>query len=84
LSPHTIRKIITNNGNIFDTVKHKVKQLHDGNNLHKHSGNTPLLGAFGQTVGQVVRHQYRKVYEVDNGNTSLPRKIIKSTFFFVI
>lgn len=41
-------------------------------------------GAFGQTVGQVVRHQYRKVYEVDNGNTSLPRKIIKSTFFFVI
>jgi O-antigen/teichoic acid export membrane protein len=41
-------------------------------------------GAFGQTVGQVVRHQYRKVYEVDNDNTSLPRKIIKSTFFFVI
>jgi hypothetical protein len=41
-------------------------------------------GAFGQTVGQVVRHQYCKVYEVDNGNTSLPRKIIKSTFFFVI
>lgn len=41
-------------------------------------------GAFGQAVGQVARHQYRKVYEVDNGNTSLPRKIIKSTFFFVI
>jgi O-antigen/teichoic acid export membrane protein len=39
---------------------------------------------FGQAVGQVVRHQYCKVYEVDNGNISLPRKIIKFTFFFVI
>ncbi|AYQ56981.1 hypothetical protein MS2017_1284 [Bathymodiolus thermophilus thioautotrophic gill symbiont] len=41
-------------------------------------------GAFGQAVGQVARHQYRKIHEVDNSNISLPRKIIKSTFFFVI
>ncbi len=41
-------------------------------------------GAFGQAVGQVVRHQYREVHEIDNGNLSLPRKIIKSTFLFVI
>ncbi|OIR24376.1 hypothetical protein BGC33_03360 [Bathymodiolus thermophilus thioautotrophic gill symbiont] len=41
-------------------------------------------GAFSQAVGQVVRHQYRKIHEANNSNTSLPRKIIKSTFFFVI
>jgi len=39
---------------------------------------------FGQAVGQVTRHRFSKAYKADNQNTSLPRKVIKSTFIFVV
>jgi O-antigen/teichoic acid export membrane protein len=40
--------------------------------------------SFGQAVGQVVRHKFSIAYRENSQDVLFPRKVIKSTFIFVV